>query len=1565
MKTAAVLATLTWAAAMAAERRVISLAADGDLTQQGLFDIAFEPGGKGGVSNVWIAASNGLHSYDGFLWKRYGVADGLPSDFVRCVAFTRSGDLWVGTDKGAGVFRPHSFETRGSPGGLAGPNVRRIIEDSRGALWFTSDSWPNAKARGGIARLKDGVWKAWHAEDGLPSDYVVNQLTDRTGRVFAMTLNGPAHLERDRWVAERVPRLSLGKHWGSSLMVDSPALGPVLTNGHDVFVERAGAWVPLGSAPPHQYGLVAADGQLLMAADTAPARKAFAEWNGQKWQPVSEEFSVPHDYGEEMRRAPDGSVWCLGFGFLVRWPRQHEEWTTLAQNPPGAVLGGAKGGLWAFQPDLQPAGLRRLHELKDGKWIDLGRFRSVALDASDGIWAAGSLHVSWLAPGRTKTWDHKETGFAHHGSITVDGEGTPWLLGRGAERQEAAAYFDGGAWHARPIPELGTPERVEHAPALPSGLWCLAYRGRNDDARALVLVTKTSLEQVPLPTPIPAFEAALHAGHDGTLWLFGDTGLHRLDRNRRWTRFDDLPARHVRSAGLQPGRSWFTMDSLFGGTGGLFRLTSSGRKFYPARLSVRFSQSADGTLVTGSPGRLWVVPPAGDAFEIRTPDRSELLSAFRDSSGAYVVATTSSLMRFRPDGIPPKTQLMVRSDAVLSGQPFTVEARARERFLPPGDSLGFEYSWRLDNQPWTKFERSAHFQVATSGLEMGTHRIAVRARDNGQDMDMSQAAAQFRVHQLPVQERPWFAPALVLITAAFGFAAIAALRARRKLSRQAAELETRVKERTATLEDEVARRAAVEAELRHSDRRYREIVETAQEGIAVFDPEGRCQMANREFSRIVGCPLEQLPGRQANQILGEDAAALMEQRFRRAGSEAAEALELTLSPVGCEPRLVAISGRPIPGLGVPSEATLVAVVDNTIRRKHSEALRQSEASYRGLFEANPNAAFVVDLETLRFLLVNSAAISTYGYSAQEFQSICLYDLQQPGNVELARQMLAEPMLSRRRWSWKHRRKDGSILDVEIAAQDIDFQGRKARLVIAVDTTERSRAAAALHESEANLLRAQRLAQLGSFQYALDEPARPAAAWSAEMDHILGIESAGPPPVLAALAEMVHPEDRDRWRNAAEKASESGHPVEFEHRVVRPGGAIRYLRTTLVRDVISDVPGLTGTVQDITDRRMLEEQLWQSQKLESIGQLAGGIAHDFNNLLTVINGYSGRILGKLDPAGSLHGDARQILTAGKQAAALTKQLLAFGRRQAFHLEVVDLNAAVNESREMLARLMGERIELLVELHGEPLPVSVDPSQIQQVLLNLTVNARDAMPGGGTLRIRTLAIEPGGVRRAALEVIDSGEGMTEEVRSRIFEPFFTTKGRSGGTGLGLATVYGIVRQSGGEIQVESRLGSGSVFRAMFPLANEAPGEPAKASEHETAAPGSGTILLVEDQREVRELAAEVLRAHGYRVLDASSGPVAMAMPEGDLAAVDLLVTDVIMPGMTGVELAEALRARHPGLRVLFVSGYTADVIREVGPDLMLLEKPFTAEALVAGVRSAMSVAAGPHAGEIGLR
>jgi two-component system, cell cycle sensor histidine kinase and response regulator CckA len=445
--------------------------------------------------------------------------------------------------------------------------------------------------------------------------------------------------------------------------------------------------------------------------------------------------------------------------------------------------------------------------------------------------------------------------------------------------------------------------------------------------------------------------------------------------------------------------------------------------------------------------------------------------------------------------------------------------------------------------------------------------------------------------------------------------------------------------------------------------------------------------------------------------------------------------------------------------------------------------------------------------------------------------------------------------------------------------------------------------------------------------------------------------------------FVNPRELDRL---AEDYRRTGSLNGVEVQWKRKDGRIIIVRLSGCAAISTDEPEevLELIAEDITDRRQLEEQLRQAQKMDAVGRLAGGVAHDFNNLLMVINGYTEVLLEQLEKDSDMHSKVQSIQQAADRAATLTRQLLAFSRKQLLELKVVDVNTIVGDMERLLRPLIGENIELVTRLSTQTGRTRADAGQLEQVIMNLVVNAKDSMPEGGKLTLQTADvavgqnyshhrfIQPG--RYAVISVADTGHGMDKETQSRIFEPFFTTKEKGKGTGLGLSTVYGIVKQSGGYVFAQSEVGAGTIFYVYLPRVEESAEElsPAKAQQNEAG--GCETVLLVEDEESVRELVRLTLASRGYKVIEAENGECGLRLAEDCKERIDILITDVVMPGMGGRELAKRLLSIRPGISVLYLSGYTEDAVATqgaLGPGTAFLQKPFTLQNLAKKVRDVL--------------
>jgi len=621
---------------------------------------------------------------------------------------------------------------------------------------------------------------------------------------------------------------------------------------------------------------------------------------------------------------------------------------------------------------------------------------------------------------------------------------------------------------------------------------------------------------------------------------------------------------------------------------------------------------------------------------------------------------------------------------------------------------------------------------------------------------------------------------------------------------------------------------------------------------------------------------------------------------------------------------------------------LLVGIENS-RRATEASLRSSEERFRAMIENATDLVCVFAPDrTIRYHSPSAERI--LGYTPAALVGRDIRDFIHPDDYALVEAHIAEATDASAHV--RFRRRDGRWLELEGHARDLsDNPAIGGVLVNARDVTEARAAERRYRELVERLPLAIYLRQLDGSTPMYMSP---------QIETLLGY----PPELWVDQPEMIfdliHPEDRER---VAPWLADDRSLSQLEFRVRAADG--RYLwvlnQRSPIRDASGELVGYQGCVVDITEQKRLEEQLRQAQRLESLGLLAGGVAHDFNNLLTAISGYTELVQRRLADDPQAHRDLGEVLVAAARASDLTQQLLAFGRRQTLVASVMSLNEVVARTQRMLTRAIDERVQVVCNLDPGLHLVRADTGQIEQVIVNLALNARDAMPDGGTLTIATSnaavmdehgSVPPGDY--AIVEVADTGAGFDDDVRERLFEPFFTTKGIGKGTGLGLAVVFGIVEQSRGHILVDSEPGIGSRFRVLLPRTYDLVPDAPPPLPPPAAAPGTETILLVEDEAVVRQLTTTMLEASGYRVLAAATPHEALAVEE----PYDLLVTDVVMPGLSGPELWQRLRAEGRPAAVLFTSGYSAAVVGD-GDGLPgdLLEKPFSADELARRVRAAL--------------
>jgi two-component system, cell cycle sensor histidine kinase and response regulator CckA len=651
------------------------------------------------------------------------------------------------------------------------------------------------------------------------------------------------------------------------------------------------------------------------------------------------------------------------------------------------------------------------------------------------------------------------------------------------------------------------------------------------------------------------------------------------------------------------------------------------------------------------------------------------------------------------------------------------------------------------------------------------------------------------------------------------------------------------------------------------------------------------------------------------------------------------------------------------------EAELVVIRDITRQKQAEEDLKQAERKYRHIFE-DAIVGIYQSTPDGNLLSVNPSLARMYGYDSPEEIIACITDIQHqlyvdPNRRDEFKRLLAEHGMVEH-FEVQVYRKDGSKMWLSTNTKVV----RENNVIVRYegtfeDITERKLLEDQLRQAEQKYRDIVEDAVVGIFQ---STPEGRYLSVNPALANMLGYDS--PQDLVESITDTslqiyVDPERREEFKRLAR---EQGGAKNFECEAYRKDGSKMWISAN-VRAVTKDgvVVRYEGMNEDITQRKLLEAQLRQAQKMEAVGQLAGGVAHDFNNALGVITGYSDLLQMSLPVGDPSHRHAEEIAKAGRRAAALTRQLLAFSRKQVIQPVVLDLNAATSELERMLRRLIGEDIEITFKRGLSLGRVKMDPGQVEQVLMNLVINSRDAMPQGGRLCIETANVEldetyarqtgyvvPGAY--VMLSVSDTGCGMDKKTQLHIFEPFFTTKEPGKGTGLGLSTVYGIAKQNDGYIVAYSELGKGTTFKLYLPRLSDSAKLPAPLSTPATLPCGTETVLVVEDEESLRILTRTCLESNNYTVLDAPDATAALELAKKHHGRIHLLLTDVVMPGMSGRDLAIQLNLSQPAIKVLYMSGYTNDLIDQHGildHDTVLLEKPFTLNSLLTKVYQALHV------------
>ena len=1435
--------------------RTHSFTKDAKLEDINVFNITFESspvGSSNKLERVWLATSSGLHEFDGYRWTRHGVTNGLPSDFVRSVKFTRARELWVGTDKGAGVYSGKGFDFRGSDTQLSGQSVRRIVEDGAGTLWFCSDPWPQAVLGGGLTRLENGRWTRYGLAEGLPGLYVVQLALDAHGTPWAVTKQGVAELEGDRWVLSLAPAAA-GDQFSSGSFALLPDGTFVFSSGQDLFFRKQNAWERQSEATPHKFGLaVSRDGKLISTRNPRQGLKHLVEWTPKGWSTLSSPFEAHRGYCEDIAEDPEGNVWVVGYGLTVCW-RRNAQWREFLNIPPVRFADGA-GRVWFGRDASGPAPASRMVRMDRGRWEELdSKVDGIRRDSKGVVWGwRTNAIVSWTAE---REFEHRPetTGLSHVFEAQPDLGGRMWFLGGDAEGKPVVAWHQEGRWQHRPA---GTDQTARtRSSGSRTGAWFIRHPAGGAEAAA-VHFTETGEEVVPIPKNILSeFRPGLESTPDDAgLWLYGDTGLHRWSRSApSWTAITNIPGHAVVSVLARGDETWVASSGATGGAAGLARLRSGLWTWFPVQAPQQGMIAEDQTMLFPVREGFLRVDNSPDAKPqwMSVPEDLKVESVIRVNGMAYWIGTDRGNYLFTSDTIPPATRWVAPRSHFLSGEPIRLQAESVEKFRPAGHRKDPQFSWKLDDGPWSDFSQRPELELMAGSLKSGRHTVWARARDSAGEIDPNPTALRFTIEPEPWQTRPWFAMAVLCTLGALAALTAAAMRARGQLTLYAQQLEKRVAERTAALESELAQKRETAKALRQSEERFSKAFHSNPAIIAISSfPEAIYMDVNETFVQLLGYAREEVIGRSAKEV------GVWEFPAQRAAI--VESISEGRRIHGVECTLLSKSGRRLTVLAsvekieLGGRACLLFINNDITERKESEAVAaETQERLRQLAESIHEGFWLSDARTRQLLYLSSG-----------FERI----------------------------------------------------------------------------------------------------------WGRDRETLLSTQE----PWLFA----VHPEDH--------QLTASFHPevnpqAMVEYRILRQDGALRWVRIRgfQVKAPSGEVSRIAGIAEDITERRQLEIQFRQAQKMEALGTLSGGIAHDFNNILGAVFGNIHLSRMDLEPGHPALFRLTEIEQAANRAKALVRQILAFSRQQPPSRKSISLQPIIHEVNSLLRASIPAGIDLITRVDTDAPNVFADAGQIHQVLLNLGTNSWQAMVGDkGRIEIRLSRLEVNdpsahglsGLKRgehALVEVSDNGSGMDASTLEHIFEPFFTTKEIGRGTGLGLSVVHGIVQAHDGAVRVISKPGTGTTFSLYFPAV---PAETTSedASESPIHAGHGQRILLIDDESALANLASTLLRRLQYKVesfVDPAQGLAAFQSAPGRF---DLVITDLHMPGMSGLDVLQVVRKVHPRIPVVVTSGLvTESVVNNVRSHGVseFLQKPSGLRELSEAVWRALNSTPNPTSGHVG--
>ncbi|MCX8157038.1 MAG: response regulator [Verrucomicrobiae bacterium] len=1472
--------------------RIANFSKDAGVGRRNVFDLAFETNGV-----AWFAVSDGLYRYDGYHWRKFTVADGLPSSFIRSVTVTREGVLWVGTDRGAGTFNGQYFSHLAPPEKLAGPNVRRIVQTRDGALWFCCDRWPDATQPGGLTRWFQGAYTHHGVSNGLPSDHVINLFEQSNGTLIVMTGKGPAMGQAGKWqyIAFTEPGYSFEDFsWG---VIETPEGWLFAQAQNNAFYFDGQRWraCPREGTPKYLPLCLARDGSVIAAGDIGPEAVSFLRWDGQKFMRASavlrgEALDVKH-----LKAAPDGAIWAVGRGTILRWEYGPGLWEWHPQYSQ-VLLEDQQGRLWfAGERGLVCQGERSSTTFLQAQ-------PPLVQGAQQSLWFNAAGGVTRWVNNQTEGYHVHECGLELFFDGVADGTGRyTWFYGRGGGRRHVIARHGAEGWQLYDSEALRRREVISMAADPEHGVWVVLNDGENTRYE-IVKVTTNGLAVPPVAGEYPrVYRPQLCVSHQ-VLYVFGYSGL--------WTSPLTVPlkftyveqAKGVVSFGRSVGEvSAFVVREGIDGRAAIVVHRGANWFRHPIHYGQRLWLGETGWLLVadGAEMVLWQVHEWDAPTYLSLPAEASINSLIRIRDHDFWLGTSMGVLRRHSRPIQPDTDLGGPA-AVDEDTPAVFFARGLAPFTPLEQNRRYSFSWRLNDGTWSDYGDWPAAGLMFTNLPSGTHFLSVRARDGLGGEDPSPAVLSFVVKPLPLQKQPWFRWAVGSGVAMLAVLSAALALLSRRLHMYANHLKDLVKARTAELEEDVARRQKAEAAEREARQLLRSVLDTVPARVFWKDRHCRYLGCNLSFALDTRLPSpEAVVGKTDDELEWKEFAAL----YRADDMEVMDsgkpklAFEEPIIMRG-ERRWLRTSKVPLRDVQGNIIGVLGTYEDITERKQAREELARRVEYMRVIAELA--SEFVATTADQTDPLVQRT-LATIGQMTHADRAYVFLLRENAPVADNTHEWCAEGIEPQK----------PNLQGINIASMPWWVQQMRSGKMLYIPDVSRMPAEAA---AEQKLLAAQGIQSL----------------------LVIPMMEMGEPMGFVGLDSVRQPR---QWSSSEQ---------DF----------LRLISATIMHALLR---------RRAEEKQLaLQTQLMHAQKMESVGRLAGGVAHDFNNMLQAILGNVEMALLEEELPAGLREHLEEIRKSAERSARLTQQLLGYARKQTILPRRVDLNQEIAQLMQMLQRLIGEHIKLVWAPGVDLWPVWLDPGQLNQVLTNLVVNARDAIgdrPGGQiTLETANVVLDeayaaqhPGVTTGEYVRVVvsDNGSGMSAEVKAKLFEPFFTTKEVGKGTGLGLATVYGIMQQNRGHVSVTSQEGQGAAIMLYFPrhVSPQEQREREQEAEGLPGARGEERVMLVEDEDQVLQLGRRLLERRGYRVLAAHSPAEALEKAEACDGPIDLLITDVVMPGMNGRELRDRLRQKWPGLKCIFMSGYTADVLAPHGvleEGVAFLAKPFSAQDFCRQVR-----------------